>query len=106
MTEVRRKPNAAPYRKGGRGSRTEGVHAVAVGEIDPMSRLAGRNDLPTCSASNPDTGRRCTRVAGHDEGTANDHNGKHHGGTGYGHPANLHVNADRRTAFVAREVWT
>jgi hypothetical protein len=91
------------YRKGGRGSRTTGVVPVAVGDIDPMSRSTGLMGLPTCTAVSTTNGRRCTRVAGHDEGTGSDRNGKHNGGAGQGHPANLHVHADR--SYTAREVW-
>lgn len=62
------------------------IEDVEVGQIDPMSRLARQVSIKLCGY------KRCTRAAGHSEGTGN-------------HPALKHVRAVGPD-YIADKVWS
>lgn len=70
---------------------SEKIAHVEVGDIDLVSKAAYFARVSTCTAVSPQTARRCTRTAGHDESRTE-------------HAAGLHVHTG--IGFVALEVWS
>lgn len=76
----------------GRASRmvSEKIAHVEVGDVDLVSKAAYFARLSTCTAVHPESGKRCSRAAGHDECRVE-------------HAGSTHVRTNER--FIAEEVW-
>jgi hypothetical protein len=70
---------------------SERIEPIEVGGIDLVSKAVYYARIPSCVAVSTETGRPCTRAAGHDENRN-------------GHLASVHVHTD--PTFLALEVWT